>query len=86
MVFGCETCAWRRRRRRRRGGARRGNAWSAISGKGQGAFHASQHRSSKLTSRRCVDSPGRRQCFACEIRRYEGAFTPYLWERAGNYR
>ena len=54
--------------------------------KGQDAFHASQHHSSKLTSRRCVDCPERRKCYVCEKRKYEEAFAEYQWERAGNLR
>ena len=34
--------------------------------KGKDAFHASQHHSSKLTSRRCVDCPEKRKCYVCE--------------------
>ncbi|CAK0869607.1 unnamed protein product, partial [Prorocentrum cordatum] len=54
--------------------------------KGQDAFHASQHHSSKLTSRRCVDCPERRKCVACEVRKYEGAFVQYQWEKSANLR
>ena len=54
--------------------------------KGRDAFHASQHRSSKLTSRRCVDCPERRNCRVCDVRKYEKGFAPYQWDLAGNSR
>ncbi|CAK0825765.1 unnamed protein product [Prorocentrum cordatum] len=54
--------------------------------KGQDAFHTSQHHSSKLTSRRCVDCPERRKCYVCEKRKYEDAFVDLQWEKAGNAR
>ncbi|CAK0820986.1 unnamed protein product, partial [Prorocentrum cordatum] len=54
--------------------------------KGQDAFHASQHHSSRLTSRRCVDCPERRKCYVCEGRKYEEAFVGLQWDKAGNAR
>ena len=54
--------------------------------KGQGAFHASQHRSSLLTARRCVDCHERRRRRACEVRKYEAAFAQFQWDLAGNSR
>ncbi|CAK0901015.1 unnamed protein product, partial [Prorocentrum cordatum] len=50
--------------------------------KSQDAFHASQHHSSKLTSRRCVDCPERRKCYVCEGRKYEEAFVGLQWDKA----
>eukprot|EP00959_Pyramimonas_sp_CCMP1952_P178713 3735585-Pyramimonas_sp.AAC.1 len=54
--------------------------------KGQVASHSSQHDSSKLASRRCVDCPERRKCHVCEGRKYEQAFVAYQWGKAGNAR
>eukprot|EP00959_Pyramimonas_sp_CCMP1952_P237325 4960308-Pyramimonas_sp.AAC.1 len=54
--------------------------------KGESAFHASQHHSSKLTSRRCVDCPERRMCYVCDERKYEAAFAEFQWDKAGNSR
>ncbi|CAK0888776.1 unnamed protein product, partial [Prorocentrum cordatum] len=52
----------------------------------QGAFPASQHHPSKLTTRRCVDCPEGRSCRVCEVRKCEEAFAQYQWELAGNSR
>eukprot|EP00959_Pyramimonas_sp_CCMP1952_P031549 661776-Pyramimonas_sp.AAC.1 len=54
--------------------------------KGQDASHTSQHHCSKLTSRRCVGCPERRECYVCEVRKYEDAFVDLQWAKAGNAR
>ncbi|CAK0847356.1 unnamed protein product, partial [Prorocentrum cordatum] len=52
----------------------------------QEACRASQHHSSKLTTRRCVDCPERRSCREREVRTCEEAFAQCQCGRAGNSR